>query len=170
MKKYLEIGEIVNTHGIKGEVKVKPWCDSPEFLCGIKNIYKDFGKNLIKVLSARVNKNNVIMSIDQIDSIERAIPLIGTVLYADRDDMHLDDDTYFIQDIIGCSVYDIDTGVKYGAVSDVFKTGANDVYQVTNEKSQNYLVPVVKEFVVNVDINSQKILVKPIKGIFDDAN
>lgn len=170
MKKYLEIGEIVSTHGIKGEVKIKPWCDSPEFLCKIKRIYKDSGDVLINVRSAKVHKNVVIMSIDQVDSIESAISWIGTVLYADREDMHLSEGTYFIQDIIGCEVCDANTGVKYGVVSDVFKTGANDVYQVTDEQSHNFLVPVVSEFIASVDVNLQKILVKPIKGIFDNAD
>lgn len=168
VKKLLEIGEIVNTHGLKGEVKVNPWCDSPQVLCGMKFVYVQDKK--VKVISARQQKNLAIMLLSGIDSIEKAANICGTILYANRDDMILEKGRYFVQDIIGCKIYDIDTKRLYGIVSDVFKTGANDVYQITDDRSKNFLLPVIPHVVLKVDIEDRKIYIRPLKGIFDDED
>ena len=99
-KKYLEAGRIVATHGIKGEVKVQPWCDSPQVLCNLSVLYFDNGKTPVKV-GARPHKNAVIMKIEGVNSAQDAAALRGRVLYLDREDIQLDDGTYFIQDLIG---------------------------------------------------------------------
>lgn len=168
IKKLLEIGEVVNTHGLKGEVKVNPWCDSPQILCDMKFVYVQDKK--VKVISARQQKNTVIMLLDGVDSIEKAASMCGTILYIDRDDMVLEKGRYFVQDIIGCEVYDIDTKQLYGTVSDVFKTGANDVYQITDGQSKKFLLPVIPHVVLKVDIEDHKIYIRPLKGIFDDED
>jgi len=168
VKKLLEIGEIVNTHGLKGEVKVNPWCDSPQVLCDMKRVYVH--DRPVKVLSARQQKNTVLMLLDGVDSIEKAASICGVILYVDRDDITLEEGRHFIQDIIGCEVYDIDTKQMYGVVSDVFKTGANDVYQITDESSKNFLLPVIPDVVLKVDIEDRKIFIRPLKGIFDDED
>ena len=169
-KKYLEVGKIVGTHGIKGDVKVQPWCDSPEFLCKFKNLYFDNGEKKVKVLASRVNKNIVIINFQGIYSIEKADLMRGNILYIDRQEAQIDDDTYFIQDIIGMEVVDIANNRIYGLVTDVIKTGANDVYQITNSNNIEYLIPVIDEVVKKIDLENSKIFISPIKGIFEDED
>lgn len=169
-KKYLDVGKIVGTHGIKGELRVQPWCDSPEFLCDFKKLYFDEGEKEVKVLKSRVNKNVVIIKIDGTDTIEKANLLRGKVLYIDRKDAKIDDGSYFIQDIIGMKVIDNDNGNIYGIVTDVLKTGANDVYQVTDDKGKNYLVPVINDVIINIDLEEDRIYISPIEGIFENED
>lgn len=170
VKKYLDVGKIVGTHGIKGELRVNPWCDSPNFLCGFKTLYFNKGEKKIKVEKSRVNKNIVIMKLKDVDTIEQASLLRGRVLYIDREDAKMESGVYFIQDIIDLEVVDYNTGCLYGKVTDVLKTGANDVYQITNDKGNNYLIPVIDDVVIKIDIDENKIYISPIEGIFEDEN
>ena len=167
-QKYLECGKITGTHGIRGEVRVHPWCDSPEFLTKFKTLYTDKSGTSIKV-SARSHKNMVIMKIDGVDTIELAERLRNTVIYIDRDDASLSDDEVFIQDIIGIEVYDADTNILLGKISDVSQTGANDVWHIEKD-GKEYLIPAIDEVVISVDVNNEKAVIRPIKGIFDDEN
>ena len=167
-QKYLECGKITGTHGIRGEVRVHPWCDSPEFLTKIKTLYTDKSGTSIKV-SARSHKNMVIMKIDGVDTIELAERLRNTVIYIDRDDALLSDDEVFIQDIIGIEVYDADTNILLGKISDVSQTGANDVWHIEKD-GKEYLIPAIDEVVISVDVDAEKAVIRPIKGIFDDEN
>lgn len=169
-KKYLEVGKIVSTHGLKGEVRVEPWCDSPEFLCQFKGLYLNEQGDKIKVMSSRRQKNIVIMNLSGINTIEQADAMRGKVLYIDRNDVKMNDGVYFVQDIIDIEVYDIDTDVYYGNVTEVFKTGANDVYQITDKQGKNYLMPVIPDVVINTDIDDNKMYIRPIKGIFSDED
>lgn len=169
-KKYLEVGKIVGTHGLRGELRIEPWCDSASFLCKFKVLYILNGEKKINVLSSKVHKNIVIMSLEGIDTIEKADMLRGTILYIDRNDINLQEDKYFIQDIIGLEVIDYNTNKSYGHVTDVFKTGANDVYQVSSSNNKQYLLPVIDDVVIKIDIDNEQILIRPIKGIFEDEN
>ena len=116
MKQFLETGRITGTHGLKGEVRVQPWADSPEFLAEFDELYLDKGARKIEISSSRVHKSMLIMKIKGIDSIEQADGLRNKILYMNRDDVELDDDTYFIQDLIGLDVIDDDTGEKLGVL------------------------------------------------------
>ena len=170
-KKFLEVGKIVSTHGLKGDVKVDPWCDDGEFLCEFEELYLDSaGKEKIKVLSAKVHKNIVLMRLDGIDSIEKAELLRGKILFMDRDDVELPEGEHFIQDILGLGVFDVDTNRCYGKVTDVLKTGANDVYQVTSDDGKDYLIPVIDEVICEVDVDNNFMKIRPLKGIFDDED
>lgn len=168
-KQFLEIGQIVNTHGLKGEMRVDPWCDSPEFLCAFKTLYLKNGDTL-KVKQSRPHKNVAIIKVEGIDTIEQADTMRRTVLYINRDDIQLDEDVFFVQDILDCEVVDIDTKKNYGKVTDVIKTGANDVYQITDSDGKNYLLPVIDDVVINTDIDKGVIEIRPLKGIFDDED
>lgn len=169
MEQYLEIGKIVGTHGLKGELRVDPWCDSPQFLCGFKTLYLTNGKTKLSV-SSRAHKNIAIVKAKGIDSIEEADKLRGKILYMNRNDAKLSDGEYFIQDLIGLAVIDIDNGTVYGKLTDVFKTGANDVYQVTDNNKNDYLIPVIDDVVKEINLEEKKVLIKPLKGIFDNEN
>lgn len=169
MEQYLEIGKVVNTHGLRGELRVDPWCDSPQFLCQFKTLYLKKGETKLSV-SSRPHKTIAIVKAKGIDTIEEAEKLRGRVLYINRSDARLAPGEYFIQDLMGLDVIDIDTSKSYGKITDVLKTGANDVYQVTDEKKKDYLIPVIDDVVKEIDINGGKVLIKPLKGIFDDED
>lgn len=169
MEQYLEIGKVVSTHGLRGELRVDPWCDSPQFLCQFKTLYLKKGETKLSV-SSRPHKTIAIVKAKGIDTIEKAEKLRGRVLYINRSDARLAPGEYFIQDLMGLDVIDIDTSKSYGKITDVLKTGANDVYQVTDEKKKDYLIPVIDDVVKEIDINGGKVLIKPLKGIFDDED
>lgn len=168
-KRYLEIGKIVGTHALKGEVRVECWCDSPQFISQFKTLYFDNGKTPLKV-NSRPHKNIAIVKIEGTDTVESADMLRGKLLYIDRNDISLKEGVHFIQDIIGLSVIDADTKEKYGKVSDVLKTGANDVYEVTGNDGKKYYIPVIKDVIVSTDIENEVLLIRPLKGIFDDED
>lgn len=168
LKQYLEAGKIVGTHGLKGEVRVEPWCDSAAFLCKFKKLYYADGTE-ISVVSAKVHKNIAILQFRNITKIEQADLLRGKIIYINRNDVRLPKNTHFIQDIIGIKVYDADSGKLYGDITDVLKTGANDVYQITNN-GKDYLIPVISDVVIETDVENKTMKIRPIKGIFDDED
>ena len=167
-EKYIVTGKIVGTHGIRGELRVQPWCDSPDFLSNFKTLYTDKNGSAIKV-KCRPNKNVVLMKVKGIDTIEQAEALRGKVLYIDRNDAHLEDGVYFQCDLIGCDVFDVDTSEKLGFISDMSQTGANDVWHI-KQGDKEYLIPSIPDVVINVDIDNGVIKIRPLKGIFDDEN
>lgn len=169
LKQYLEIGKIVGTHGIKGEVRVEPWCDGPEFFSRFTALYKNGGKDKLTVRS-RPHKHMAIMKIDGIDTVAQADLLRGTILYMDRKDAHLGEGVYFIQDIIGLKAVDADTSREYGVITDVFKTGANDVYELTDSEKRKFLVPVIAQVVIETDPQNGFVSIRPMKGMFDDED
>lgn len=168
-KQFLEIGQIVNTHGLKGEVRVDPWCDSPDFICEFDSLYLKNG-DVFEITQSRPHKNVAILKIKGIDTIEQADALRKTVLYINRDDVVLEDDAYFIQDILDCKAVDADTQQEYGKITDVIKTGANDVYQITADDGKNYLIPVIDDVVISADVDEGIVTIRPLKGIFDDED
>lgn len=169
MKKYLEAGKIVGTHGIKGEVRVDPWCDSPAFLAQFKTLYLKNGEEKIKVTS-RPHKNIVLMKIRDVETIEQAEMMRGQVVYIDRKDVNLPEGQHFVQDLIGCIVSDVNNGTEYGTVKEVLKTGANDVYLIKTADNKEVLIPVIDDVVIEKNVEDGKILIHPMKGLFDDED
>ncbi len=170
-KQFLEIGKITNVHGLRGEVKVIPWCDSAAFLCSFDTLYLDKGRTPVEILRARIQKNMVIMELEGCTTREQAEAMRGQVLYMDRDDVELDEGSYFIQDLIGLEVRDADTGSVYGTISDVLETGANDVYAIRNaETKKEYLVPAIPDVVLETNLEEGFMTIRPLKGLFDDAD
>ena len=168
-KQFLDSGKIVGTHGIKGEVRIEPWADSPEFLCAFKKLYLDErGETAIKVKS-RPHKNITLCKIEGIDTIEAAERLRGKIVYIYRGDIKLDEGVHFVQDLIGLEVRDFETDEVYGTLTDVLRTGANDVYEITRD-GKKYLAPVIDEVVRESDIEAGVVRITPMKGIFDDAD
>lgn len=167
---FIETGKIVGTHGVRGMVRIQPWCDSPEFLKGFKHFYLDKeGKRKITATSLKPHGNMAIMAIEGVTSIEDAEKLRNTVIYISRKDVKLPEGRYFITDLIGCQVFDADSGSLLGKISDISQTGANDVWHITHN-SKEYLVPAIDEVIVSVDIDNSKIVIRAMKGIFDDEN
>lgn len=165
-KEYLEAGKIVTVHGIKGEVKIMPYCDSPELLCEFDRLFLGKNHTEINVERSRVQKNMVIAKLEGYDTPEAAEKLRNKLLYMHRDDLELDENTYFIQDLIGMEVKDADTGELYGVIDDVIETGANDVYSIRGEE-RTYLVPAIADVVVSTDIDGNLMTIRPLEGLFD---
>ena len=170
MKEYLEIGKVVGTHGVRGEMRVEPWCDTPAFLTKFKKLYLQEGASALRVQGARVHKSLVLLKVEGIDTVQDADAMRGMVLWIDRKDVKLPKGRYFIQDLTGLSVLDADSGAVYGTLTDVLRTGANDVYEVTDGEGKTYLVPAVGEVIVSVDLKEGAMRIRPIKGIFDDED
>lgn len=168
IKKYLECGKIVSTHGIRGELKVQPWCDGPEFLCGFDCIYLGEAREAIRVESARTIKNMVLLKLAGIDTIDAAVTLRGKIVYIDREDAPPNaEGEFFIQDLMGLEVRDADSAKVYGKLSDVFATGANDVYEITTDSGKKLYCPVIKQVIVKTDLEGGVIEIRPLEGLFD---
>lgn len=165
-KEFLEIGKVVGTHGVRGMVRIQPWSDDGEFLTGFKKFYLDNGKTKIEMSKIAPHGNVVIAAVKGVDSIEDAENLRGQVLYIKRDDAHLPEGRYFVSEIIGTQVFDADTDKILGVLSEVSPTGANDVWHIKSGDKE-YLVPAIPDVIVNVDIDNDKIIIRPLKGIFD---
>lgn len=168
-KQFLEIGKIVSTHGIKGEVRVQPWCDSGEFLTEFEELYFAKGAQKVIVESARVQKNVVVMKLQGIEDMNAAQLLRNKVLYMDRDDVELEEGSYFIQDLLGIKVVDANDPDKvYGTLVDVTETGANDVYHIKQEDEKIVLIPAIPEVIDQVLLEEEIMKITPLKGLFDE--
>ena len=169
IQQFLDTGEIVSVHGIRGEVKINPWSDTPDFLCDFKRFYLDKnGTNSIEAERVRVHKNVVIAKIKGIDTVEDAAKLRGKTLYINRDDCKLDEGDFFVQDLIGMQVQDADTGEIYGAICDVSQTGANDVYHIRAEGKADKFIPAIKQVVLRIDLQANLMMIRPLEGLFDE--
>ena len=165
MKQFLPAGEIVNTHGIRGEVRVMPWADSPDFLLDFKVVYVD--EKPMKVTSGRVQKTCVLMKFKGIDTVEAATALRGKTITIDRDDADLEEGAVFVDDLLGMAVYD-QSGEKLGQIKDVLTLPKNDVYVVQGK--HEYMIPAVKEYVKNIDVKNGRMDVVTIEGMQTDAD
>lgn len=166
MKEYIETGKIVTVHGLKGEVKVQPWCDEPEFLANLNEVCIGGPERAVKVERGRVQKNMVILKLSGVDSVEEAAALRESILYIHRDRIPLAEGEYLIQDLIGLNVYDADTGERYGTLCDVSKTGANDVWHIRFADGAERLIPKIPEVVLGVDIAGGRVEIRPLEGLF----
>ncbi len=168
-KNLLEIGKVVNIHGLRGDVKIQPWCDSAGFLCEFDTLYRADGTPM-SVASARAHKGVAVVRFAGIDTPEQAEALRNTVLYMNRADVELDADTYFIRDLIGLQVLDADTGAVYGRLEEVLETGANDVYTIRTPEGKQLLFPAIGDVVVETDLEQGIMRIRPLEGLFDDAD
>lgn len=168
-KDFLEIGKIVGTHGVRGMVRIQPWCDNGDFLTDFKYFYLEMGAEKLSVNKITPHGNVVIAAFDGIFTIESAEKLRNKILYIKRDDINLPEGRYFVSEIIGAKVFDNTTGKLLGILKDVTQTGANDVWHVENG-GKEYLVPAIPDVIADVDINSDTVKINVLKGIFDDEN
>ncbi len=161
-KQYLELGQIVSTHGLRGEFKLLPWTDDPEFALDFKTVY--LGGKPMRVESARVQKTCVLMKLAGIDDVDAAAALREQVVMINRDDANLDEGAVFISDLIGLPV--LADGVQIGTVTDILQRPGNDVYIVNGE--HEYLIPAVSEYILERNIDEGFVRVKLIEGMRTD--
>jgi len=159
---FVEAGEIVNTHGIKGEIKVLPWVDSPEDLVDFERCRiarKDYEIEL-----CRVQKTCALMKLVGIDTVEDAQKLRGKTVLLYRED--IDDEVIFAAELINMDVFC--NGEQIGVITEVLDYPGNSVYVVKGEKS--YMIPAVKEFILNTDMDGNRMDVKLLEGMETDAD
>lgn len=169
-KQYLEIGQIVAPQGIKGEVRVQPWCDSATFFEQFRVLYFEEGKTPVTVEKARGQKSVAVLKLQGVNDMESANLLRGKVLWCARSDVQLSERTYFVQDLIGLSVVDADDeSIVYGKLSEVSATGANDVYHIENAGKVT-LIPAIRQVVISTELENGVMRIRPLKGLFDDAD
>ena len=164
---YLECGRIVNTHGVRGDVKVESYCDTPEILRDLSRVYlreKDTYRELL-VLHASIFKAFVLMKLEGVSDFDAAMLLKNRTLYAAREDLPIEEGSYFIVDLIGLPVIDADNGRVYGTLKDVTNLGASDIYTVKTAEGDS-MMPAVDEFVIRVALG-EGIYVRPIEGMLN---
>lgn len=167
----LEIGKIVNTHGLRGEVKVVTWTDSPEDFENIEYAYVKTrnGEERLDIAGVKYQKGNVILRFKQITDINEAEKYKNLILYTTRDMFELQEGAHFIADLIGLSVVDVETGDKIGVIADVFNTGSNDIYDIKREGKKNLLIPVIDDVVKEIDIENGTVTVYIMEGLDDEV-
>ena len=164
--RFLEAGQIVNTHGIRGEVKIVPWCDSPEFLLQFDTLYLD--EKPVKVLEARAHKGNVLARLEGVDDVNAAMVLKGRTVSIDRTGVVLPEGRHFLADLMGLDVLDADSGEKLGVVADGLTPPAHEVYVVRGAGCE-YLIPAVDEFLIETNVEGGYIRVRLIEGMRTDV-
>ena len=167
MQEYFEIGQIVNTSGLKGIVKVNPFTDNVSRFEEIKKVFIEKNKELTEyeIEEVRFHKNQVLIKFKNIDSIEEAEKFRNCYIKISRKDARkLPEDTYFIVDLIDTNVY-LENNEYVGKIIDVFSTGSNDVYVIKREENTDLLIPAIKDVVKKVDIKNKKMIINLIKGL-----
>lgn len=169
MEKYLRVGVISNTHGVRGEVKVYPTTDDIKRFDYLEEAVIDTGKEYIdvNVIGVKYFKNMVILKFEQFDNMDQVIPYKGMDLLVTRENaIPLEEGEHFIVDLVGCKVV-TDDGEDFGELVDVLQTGANGVYVVKMNDGKEVLLPVIDECVLEKDVENKVIKVHIMKGLLD---
>lgn len=161
---YLPTGQIVNTHGLKGFVKIQPWADDPADLLDFDRFFID-GREY-EVEQASLQKSMVLLKLAGVDTIDEAAKLRNKELLIAREDVELEEGVVFIADLIGLTV--LADGVEIGKITEVLTPPGNDVYVVKGERE--YLIPAVKEFVEELNPEAGFVRVHLIEGMESDAH
>ncbi len=162
----LEVGKIVNTHGLRGEVKVVPWTDYPEQFEEIDKVFTADGREF-NIKNIKYQKSNIILRFAEITDIDQAEKLKGKTLLAERDSLgELPEGVFYVADLIGIKVI-TDEGETLGEISDVLHTGANDIYEVKRDGKKPLLIPVIDSVVLKVDIDNKIVTVHMMEGLLD---
>ena len=159
---YIEAGEIVTTHGVRGEVKVLCWLDDPEMLCEFDRCR--IGGKEFEIEQCRVQKTCNLVKLSGIDTMEAAQAMRGKTIELYRED--IDDEVIFAAELIGVEVFC--EGVSIGKIKDVLDYPGNSVYVVKGE--HEYMIPAVKSFILNIDVDGNRMDVKLIEGMRTDEN
>jgi len=163
-QQFLEAGVVAGTHGVRGEVKVNPWADGPEFLTLFHTCR--LGGRPAEIESARVHKSQVLLKLRGVDDLTAAAALRGAVVTVDRDDAPLPPGKVFVADLIGLPV--LADGREIGKIAEVLNMPANDVYVVRGERE--YMIPAVSEFLEAVDVDGGFVRVRLLEGMASDEN
>ena len=169
MQKYLEVGQIVNTFGVKGYVKVKPFTDDIKRFEELKTVYicKKAEMKEVQIEEVKYHKDMVLLKIKGIEDLTEAEKYKGLFLKIDRKDAKkLPEGTYFIADLIGLEVYS-DNEEYLGRVDDIFPAGSRDVYVVKDESGKQLLLPGIPDVIKKIDLENERIIVHLLEGLVD---
>lgn len=163
MDKLIDVGQIVNTHGLRGEVKINPWTDAPEVFEAFDTLYLKDG-SAYKVQGVRYQKSCVLAKLEGISDVDEAEKLRGSIVYTDRDVfLNLPEDTYLVADIIGLTVME---GTRtLGIVQDVINTGSNDVYSIRTSEGKMMYLPAIKDVIKDICLEDGHMEVVVPKGL-----
>lgn len=167
MEEYLEIGQIVNTNGLKGMLKIKPFTDDLTRFEDLEYIYIQKGQELIEknIEQVKYVKNMVLLKLEGIDSIEEAEEYRNLYIKINKEDIgDLQEGEYLIADMLECNVY-TEENELLGKMVDIFNTGSNDIYVVKTEEGKEILLPAIKDVVKEIDIQEKKIIIKLMDGL-----
>jgi 16S rRNA processing protein RimM len=167
---YIEIGMVVNAHGVNGELKIIALTDDPLRYNELEWVYIETGNKLMKchIDNIRYVKNAIIIRFKEINNMTEALSYKGSFVKIDRNHaIKLPDYSYFIFDLIGCAVYNV-KGIHIGTLTDVLKTGSNDVYEVENVGGRKVFIPALKSVVKEVSVIEKKMIVEIPEGLIDD--
>ncbi len=156
----IETGRIVNTHGLRGEVKIEPWADSPEAFCVFRRLFLEGAEHAVE--RSRVQKRFVIAKLAGVDSIEDAEKLRGRVVFVPREDIALEEGGYLLTDLIGCSAFDQD-GKRLGNVTDILTPPGGEVLEIRGQRE--ILVPLNGEFLLDADVEGRTVTVRLLEGM-----
>ncbi len=167
-KKFLECGKLVNTHGVYGAMKAESWCDSVQVLASFERVYllKTGKYSPLTVTRASIFKNLVIFEFEEVPDMDTAQMLKGSILYAAREDIPVEEGSVFVADMLGLPVIDANTGKVYGTLKDVNSMGSSDLYVVATPAGDR-MIPSVPEFVSEINVE-KGIFVTPIPGLLED--
>lgn len=167
MEDLFSVGVITTAHGVHGEVKVFPTTDDANRFRKCKELLLDTGKGLkaVKPLGVKFFKNLVILKLEGIDTMDDALLYKGKTLYVTRENaVKCNKDEYFIADLMGLKVIDEELK-EIGVISDVLQTGANDVYEVTMPDDKTFLMPAIKECILDVNLSDGYIKIHLMDGL-----
>lgn len=164
-EKMLELGKVVNTHGIRGEIKIQPWCDDPGIFDELAYLY--IGGRRYEVLRTRFHKNCEIVAVEGIETIDDAEQLRNQIVTIEREMLgELPEGTYYIADLEGLTVRTAE-GEVLGTIDEVIKTGSNDVYVLKSPRKKPVLIPVIDQVVREVNLEEGYVLVELMEGLID---
>lgn len=170
LKTYIDTGKIVNTHGLRGDVKLEIWSDEPEIFFEIENLYLDAeGKQILTIENIRTQKNMFLVKFEGIDTVEQAEKLRNKIVYIHRDDIPLEEGEYLVQDLLGSTVVDADSEKEYGKLIDITYNGASDIYHIKFADGKVQLCPAIDEVLVETDVEAKLIKIRPLKGLFEEG-
>lgn len=167
MQEFLEIGQIVNTFGIKGMVKIKPFTDDITRFDDLNDVYVEINrtKKKYEIEEVKYHKDMVLIKFKGVDKVEEAELLRNAYLKVDRkDEPELEKDTYYIVDLIGLDVYS-DENVLLGKLDDIFNNGSSDIYVVKDKFGKQLLLPAISEVIKKISLDEKRIVVHIIKGL-----
>ena len=165
---FLEAGRFNGTHGIVGNIKAECWCDDFDVLRSLKVLYLDKnGTKPLRVDRCVPYKDGALLHIEGYNTPEEVCVLKNRVFYAKREDLPMEEGSFFLADLMGLPVYDADTGTTYGIVADISENAASMLYEVKTGDGKMVYLPDIPEFIVEIDLE-KGIAVRPVKGLFDE--
>lgn len=161
----IETGKIVNTHGVRGELKVVPWTDDPAVFSDFSTVTVD--NTPYTVASVRFQGPNVLLKLKGINDMTAAERLKNKVIFAPRADFDLPEGTFFVADLLGLTVVEDETDREIGTITDVLSTGANDVYEITDGQGKKFYIPAIKDCVKATSLEEKQMRIHIMEGLFE---